>query len=67
MEFRVCQEGVVTIAKMKFAWKYRRPLWKYRKLIARRREIAGAAIASAAILGFVLIKLSTAKRELAAE
>jgi hypothetical protein len=46
----------MTVRKIKLAWKYRKPLWKYRKVIARRREIAGAAIAGAAILGFVMLK-----------
>jgi hypothetical protein len=47
----------MTIRKMKLVWKYRKPLWKYRKLVARRREIAGAAIAgAAAIAGFVMFK-----------
>jgi hypothetical protein len=41
---------------MKFAWKYRRQLWKYRKLLAHRREIAGAALAAVSIVGFVLLK-----------
>ena len=52
----------MTVRKMKFAWKYRRPLWKYRKLVARRREIAGAAIAGATILGLVMLKFAAAKR-----
>jgi len=52
----------MTVRKVKLAWKYRRPLWKYRKLLAHRHEIAGAAIASAAILAFVMIKLTAAKR-----
>jgi len=34
---------MTTLTKVKFAWKYRRPLWKYRALIRRRREIAWAA------------------------
>jgi hypothetical protein len=46
----------MTVRTMKLVWKYRKPLWKYRKLVARRREIAGAAIAGAAILGFVMLK-----------
>ena len=49
------------VRKMKFAWKYRRPLWKYRKLIARRREIAGAALAGVAILAFVMLRQGAAK------
>lgn len=49
----------MTIRKIKFAWKYRKPLWKYRKLIARRREIAGTALAGAAILGLVMLKRAT--------
>jgi hypothetical protein len=52
----------MTVRKAKFVWKYRRPLWKYRKLVAHRREIAGAAIAGATILALVVLKLSAAKR-----
>jgi hypothetical protein len=52
----------MTVRKMKFAWKYRRPLWKYRKLVARRREIAGAAIAGATILALMMLNLTAAKR-----
>jgi len=35
---------MTTLTKVKFAWKYRRPLWKYRSLIRHRREIAWAAV-----------------------
>jgi hypothetical protein len=52
----------MTVRKMKFAWKYRRPLWRYRKLLAHRREIAGAAIAGAVILAGVVLKLAASKR-----
>jgi hypothetical protein len=52
----------MTVRKVKLAWKYRRPLWKYRKLLAHRREIAGAAIASAAILVGVMLKRAASKR-----
>ena len=52
----------MTVRKVKLAWKYRRPLWRYRKLLAHRREIAGAAIAGAAILACVMIKLAVTKR-----
>jgi hypothetical protein len=52
----------MTIRKMKLAWKYRKPLWRYRKLLAHRHEIAGAAIAGAAILAFVMLELAAARR-----
>ena len=57
----------ISMKKVKFAWKYRRPLWKYRKLIAHRREIAGAAIAAAAIMALTLVKLTGLKRATAAK
>jgi hypothetical protein len=38
----------MTIAKLKFAWKHRRPLWKYRRLLRHRRAIGVAAAAGAA-------------------
>jgi hypothetical protein len=34
---------------VRLAWKYRRPLWKYRGLIRHRKEILGAAVAAVAI------------------
>jgi hypothetical protein len=46
---------------VKLAWKDRRPLWKYRKLLAHRHEIAAAALAGAAMLGFVLLKRTAAR------
>jgi hypothetical protein len=46
----------MTVRKMKFAWKYRRPLWKYRKLVAHRREIAGAVLAGAAVLALIFFR-----------
>jgi hypothetical protein len=52
----------MTVRKMKLAWKYRRPLWKYRKLLAHRREIACAAIAGGAILAGVMLKVAASKR-----
>jgi hypothetical protein len=46
----VCSASfMTTIRKLKFAWKYRRPLWKYRRLIRHRKAVAGgAALAGAA-------------------
>jgi hypothetical protein len=32
--------------KLKFAWKYRNYLWKYRKLLRHRKAIAGAMMAA---------------------
>jgi hypothetical protein len=49
------QEAQMTVRKVKLAWKYRRPLWKYRKLVAHRREIAGAVIAGAAVLAAICL------------
>jgi hypothetical protein len=31
------------LRKLELAWKYRRPLWKYRKLIRYRKQILFAA------------------------
>jgi len=47
----------MTLKQIRFAWKYRRPLWKYRKLIARRKQIAAiASVAGAAILATALLR-----------
>lgn len=35
---------MTTLTKLEVGWKYRRQLWKYRKLIRRRREIAAIAV-----------------------
>lgn len=48
----------ITTRKVKFAWKYRRALWKYRNLIRHRREIAGVAMGAAAITAAVLMRRS---------
>ena len=48
----------LTPRNVKFAWKYRRALWKYRYLIRHRREIAGVAIAAAALGGAILLRRS---------
>jgi len=36
---------------MKLGWKYRRPLWKYRKVIRHRNKIGGLTLAAAAMIG----------------
>ncbi len=46
----------LTTRRVKFAWKYRRPLWKYRKLLRYRKPIAGAVLGALAIGAGVLIK-----------
>ena len=51
----------MTVRKVKLTWKYRRQLWKYRKLLARRREIAGAALVGAIVLASVMLKLAVVK------
>jgi len=38
----------MTIEKLKFGWKHRRLLWRYRKLLRHRRAIGVAAAAGAA-------------------
>jgi hypothetical protein len=40
----------MTYNKLKFVWKHRRPLWKYRKLVRHRREIAVATGAGLVLL-----------------
>jgi hypothetical protein len=42
--------------KFKLAWRYRKQLWKYRKLIMHRKEIAGALAATAIITAVVLTR-----------
>ena len=40
----------ITPRKLKFAWKYRRLLWKYRTVIRYRYEIAGGIAVAATVL-----------------
>ena len=56
----------MTVRKVKLAWKYRTALWKHRKLLAHRREIAGAALVGAVLLASVMLKLAVVKRAAAA-
>jgi hypothetical protein len=45
------------LRKLELAWKYRRPLWKYRKLIRYRKQILfGAAV------GAVVVAVSLRRR-----
>ena len=44
----------ITARKIRLAWKFRRPLWRYRSLIAHRRGIAGGLAAAGAICAGVL-------------
>lgn len=47
---------MTNLRKLECAWKYRRALWKYRKLIRYRREIGAALLAGA--VAIVAVKLS---------
>jgi hypothetical protein len=40
---------MTTATKLRLAWKYRAPLWKYRKLIQHRKKIAAGAFAIGAV------------------
>jgi len=41
---------------VKFAWKYRRALWKYRGVIRHRQQIAAVAMAGVAIATALLLR-----------
>jgi hypothetical protein len=56
----------LTKRNLKFAWKHRAFLWKYRNLIRRRREIGGMAAAAAAVGIGMMVKRRWCSRELAA-
>ncbi|HXS94378.1 MAG TPA: hypothetical protein VN736_07215 [Candidatus Limnocylindrales bacterium] len=45
---------------MKFAWKYRRVLWKYRNAIRHRRAIGAATLAAACGVGAMMLVRSRA-------
>ena len=38
-----------TWSKVRLAWKFRRPLWKYRKLIRHRKAIAAGVLVGGAV------------------
>jgi hypothetical protein len=46
----------INARNVKFAWKYRRALWKYRGVIRHRREIAGGLAMAGAAIAALLIK-----------
>jgi hypothetical protein len=43
------------LRKLELAWKYRRPLWKYRKLIRYRKQILFAAAVGAGVIAAVCV------------
>jgi hypothetical protein len=53
---------MMTIGKMKFAWKHRRMIWKYRRLLRHRKAIMGGAAAAAALAGMVLASRAVSSR-----
>jgi hypothetical protein len=48
----------ITARNVQFAWKYRNLLWKYRKLIRYRHEIAAIAATGAVVVAGVFLKRS---------
>jgi hypothetical protein len=48
--------------KLRIAWKYRRQIWKYRKLIIYRKEIAGVLAATTAIIAAIALKRGLGER-----
>lgn len=40
---------MTTSTKLRLAWKYRAPLWKYRKLIRHRKKIAAGLLTAGAV------------------
>jgi hypothetical protein len=53
---------MTTAKKLQLAWKYRKPLWKYRGLIRRRKQAAAIALGAAAIGFAALVARHTAVR-----
>jgi hypothetical protein len=43
------EASVDNMTKIRLAWKYRSQLWKYRKLIRRRRRVAALLAAGAGV------------------
>ena len=48
------------LRKLELAWKYRRPLWKYRKLIRYRKEILFAVAVG---VGVAVVAISLSSRD----
>jgi hypothetical protein len=38
---------VTPLTKVRLGWKYRKPLWKFRELMRRRKDVAAGAVAAA--------------------
>jgi len=50
------------LRKLELAWKYRRPLWKYRKLIRYRKQILFAAGVGAGAITLAVLLLPSPRR-----
>lgn len=46
----------MTKRQLQFAWKYRRTLWRHRRLLKHRRKIAVAAGLAAGVVGVMLVR-----------
>jgi len=46
---------MTTTRKIQLAWKYRKPLWRYRNVIRHRKEIAAWAAVSVAVAAGILL------------
>jgi len=49
----------MTKRKLQLAWKYRKALWKHRRLLKHRRKIALAAGVALGIAGVMLVRGSS--------
>jgi hypothetical protein len=56
------EEHMTQRTKLRIAWKYRRQIWKYRKLIIYRKEIAGVLAATTAIIAAIALKRGLGER-----
>lgn len=63
---RVPQLGMTTLRKLELAWKYRRPLIKYRKLIRYRKQILFAAAVGVGAVAVVMLRMPSRNADSAA-
>ncbi len=51
------------LRKLELAWKFRRPLWKYRKLIRYRKQILFAAAVGAGVIALAVVNAQSSRRD----
>jgi len=51
------------LRKLELAWKFRGPLWKYRKLLRYRKQILFAVAVGAGVITLTVLSASSQRRQ----